>query len=110
MADREYFSHVSPDGDDFSDRYQQFGYQCRAPTGDGTYLTGGENIAQTWYDTPIRGGVQYTTEAELARGLVNQWMNSSGHRENVLADAWRNEGVGISVTDEGKVYATQNFC
>ena len=37
-------------------------------------------------------------------------MNSSGHRSNILADAWRNEGIGIYVTDEGKVYATQNFC
>jgi uncharacterized protein YkwD len=110
MATRGYFSHVSPEGDDFSDRYERAGYECRAPTGDGTYLTGGETIAQTWYDTPVSGGVQYTTEAELARGIVDQWMNSSGHRSNILADAWRNEGIGIYVTDEGKVYATQNFC
>ena len=37
-------------------------------------------------------------------------MNSDGHRENVLASRWNSEGIGIYVTDENKVYATQNFC
>ncbi|WP_435159408.1 CAP domain-containing protein [Haladaptatus sp. DFWS20] len=113
MATRGYFSHTSPEGENFADRYDQAGYTCRAPTSDGSYLTGGENIAQTWYDTPINNGdgtVRYTTERELARGIVDQWMNSQGHRENILTDAWQNEGVGIYVTEDGKVYATQNFC
>ncbi|WP_266074776.1 CAP domain-containing protein [Haladaptatus caseinilyticus] len=113
MAARSYFSHTSPEGDNFVDRYEQAGYTCRAPTGDGSSLPGGENIAQTWYDRSINtddGTVRYTTERELARGLVNQWMNSQGHRENILTDAWQNEGIGIYVTDDGKVYATQNFC
>ncbi|SIQ68338.1 Uncharacterized conserved protein YkwD, contains CAP (CSP/antigen 5/PR1) domain [Haladaptatus litoreus] len=113
MATRNYFSHTSPEGENFADRYEQAGYTCRASTGDGSYLTGGENIAQTWYDTPINSGdgtVRYTTERELARGIVDQWMNSQGHRENILTDSWQNEGIGIYVTEDGQVYATQNFC
>ncbi len=113
MATRGYFSHASPEGENFADRYERSGYTCRAPTGDGSYLTGGENIAQTWYDTAVTtdgGTVRHTTERELARGIVNQWMNSQGHRENVLTPAWRNDGIGIYVAEKGKVYATQNFC
>jgi uncharacterized protein YkwD len=113
MATRGYFSHTSPEGETFADRYEAFGYDCRAPTDGGGYLTGGENIAQTWYDTPVRtdgGTVEYTTEEELARGIVTQWMNSPGHRDNILTAAWQNEGIGVYVTDDGKVYVTQNFC
>jgi len=113
MAENDYFSHESPSGETRSDRYEKFDYDCRAPTGDGTYYTGGENIAYTYYDTEVNtdwGTVRYTTADELAAGIVKGWMNSEGHRENILTAAWNNEGVGIYVTDEGKVYATQNFC
>lgn len=113
MAENDYFSHTSPDGETRSDRYDRFGYDCRADTGDGTYYTGGENIAYTYYDTRVRtsdGVVRYTTADELARGLVRGWMNSQGHRENILTEAWDHEGIGVAITSDGKVYATQNFC
>ena len=113
MAERDYFSHTSPDGDTFADRYSDAGYTCRVDGSGNTYYTGGENIAQTWYDTAVRtdGGTDtYTTETELANAIVTQWMNSPGHRENILASQWENEGIGIYMTDDGKVYATQNFC
>ncbi|WP_171052349.1 CAP domain-containing protein [Haloterrigena sp. H1] len=113
MAERGYFSHTSPEGDNFADRYADAGYTCRVDGSGNTYYTGGENIAQTWYDTPVRtdGGTDtYTSETELANAIVTQWMNSPGHRENILAPQWENEGIGVYVTDDGKVYATQNFC
>jgi|GEM_PF-1810266 len=113
MAERGYFSHTSPEGENFADRYADAGYTCRVDGSGNTYYTGGENIAQTWYDTPVRtdGGTDtYTTETELANAIVTQWMNSPGHRENILASQWENEGIGVYVTDDGKVYATQNFC
>jgi hypothetical protein len=81
MATRGYFSHASPEGENFADRYERSGYTRRAPTGDGSYLTGGENIAQTWYDTAVTtdgGTVRHTTERELARGIVNQWDELAG--------------------------------
>lgn len=113
MAGNDYFAHTSPDGETWSDRYEKFGYTCRADAGDGTYYTGGENIAYTYYDRDVRtnsGTVRYTNADELARGIVRGWMNSEGHRENILMDVWDDEGIGIYVTSEGKVYATQNFC
>ncbi|WP_435175397.1 CAP domain-containing protein [Halorussus sp. AFM4] len=113
MAENDYFSHTSPDGETRADRYEKFGYDCRAYITDTRYYTGGENIAYTYYDTDVRadwGTVHYTNADDLAAGIVRQWMNSQGHRENILTEAWNNEGIGVYVTAEGKVYATQNFC
>jgi uncharacterized protein YkwD len=113
MATNDYFSHTSPSGETMSDRYDEFGYDCRADAGDGTYYTGSENIAYTYYDRRVQtddGVVRYTNADELAQGIVTGWMNSRGHRENILTEAWDDEGIGIVVTGEGKVYATQNFC
>jgi uncharacterized protein YkwD len=113
MATRGYFSHVSPEGETVGDRYADAGYSCRVPMGGMRYATGSENIAQTWIDRPVAtdGGVErITTEEELARQLVEGWMNSPSHRENILTPEWRNLGVGVYITEAGKVYATQNFC
>lgn len=114
MHERDFFAHVNPDGEDVTDRYQQAGYDCQVSTGNGEYITGGENLAQTWYQENIAtsdgGTVRYDTEAELAAGIVEQWMNSPGHRENILTPDWQSEGIGIVITDGGEVFATQNFC
>jgi uncharacterized protein YkwD len=75
--------------------------------------TGGENVAQSWVYENIRteSGTKYlSTEKELAESLTRQWMNSPGHRENILRTQWSETGVGITITDEDKVYATQMFC
>lgn len=109
MAERGYFAHVDPEGNDVTDRYGQAGYEC-----DANGYTGGENLAQTWYDTPVVNDdgetVRYETEQELADGIVTQWMNSPDHRENLLATQWENEGIGVYVTDDNRVFVTQNFC
>jgi len=113
MANRSYFSHEDLSGDDFSDRYSEAGYKCEVEISQNRYATGGENIAQTWYRERIDvGGSEryYDTADELARGIVAQWMNSPGHRENILREYWQSEGIGIEITDSGKVFATQNFC
>ena len=113
MATRSYFSHENPFGNGVSDRYAEAGYECRVSTSGNSYATGGENIAQTWVFKRIdtgQGTQYFTSERELARGVVNQWMNSSSHRQNLLQDYWESEGIGIAITQTGKVYATQNFC
>lgn len=52
----------------------------------------------------------YSTNQELAEALVDGWMNSPPHRENILAENWEKIGVGVVVSAEGKVFGTQNFC
>lgn len=76
-------------------------------------VSGGENVAQTWLYENIEteDGTDYlNSEEELADSLVEQWMNSPGHRDVILSNDWAVTGVGIEITDENKVYATQMFC
>lgn len=107
MAREEYFAHTAPDGETVSDRYDRFGYRCRAPMGDGRYATGGENIFMMSF-----AGVDRDEEA-IAADVVEGWMNSPGHRENILREYWRAEGIGVyAISSDGttRVYVTQNFC
>ncbi|AEH35714.1 CAP domain-containing protein [Halopiger xanaduensis] len=110
MARRDYFAHTNPDGQGPHDRFTEVDDYCRAY---------GENIALTWVDRPVErpGGnevVEYQTAERLATGLVNQWMNSTAHREAILEEhgdhGWDRGGVGVYVGDDGAVYASHNFC
>ncbi|MHC3382084.1 CAP domain-containing protein [Haloarcula sp. H-GB5] len=113
MANRSYFSHEDPAGDNFADRYTEAGYDCRVATSGNSYATGAENIAYTWYDRRVEMQGEkryYSNSSDVAKGVVNWWMNSTNHRKNILKPYWKSEGVGIKITDSEKVYATQNFC
>ncbi|EMA47094.1 CAP domain-containing protein [Halobiforma nitratireducens] len=110
MADRNYFAHTNPDGEGPYDRFTDVDDYCRAY---------GENIALTWVDRPVdepgNGDVvEYRTAEHVASGLVDQWMNSTEHREAILEEhashGWDRGGVGIYVDDDGAVYASHNFC
>lgn len=94
MAERGYFSHVSPEGDGPDDRMDQFFPEdCRGI---------GENIASV--------GHRPADDADsVAERIVSGWMDSPGHRENILRESFDEEGIGVAITDE-RVLATQNFC
>lgn len=105
MYERDYVGHENPDGDGPIDRFDEVGNYCRGY---------GENVAVTWVDADVRradgdGIDRYETAAELAAGLVDQWMRSPPHREVILED-WDRGGVGVYLTAEGRVFATHNFC
>lgn len=114
MAKRAYFSHVSPDSMDFSGRYDRAGYRCAVPQGR-MIFTGAENIAQNnLFDslTTLNGKSYYDWNSadEIAEQVVSGWMQSPGHRKNILTPHWGKEGVGVAITRDGKVFVTQNFC
>lgn len=113
MAAKGYFAHTAPDGDNFLDLYREHGYNCRIPYGGSVYL-GGENIARTWFDRNVRadhgGIVHYDTAEELANGLRRQWMTSDAHRRAILRPYYENHGLGVEITSDGRVYATEHFC
>ena len=117
MAQLDYFDHDNLRGQAPSDRAGQAGYRCRKDCG--SYYTVGiaENIFQTWlfssYTTSLSGLVvsrNYMTMEEIASQVVDGWINSPGHRENILNARYDREGIGIAVSSDGKVYVTQNFC
>lgn len=112
MAERNFFSHYSPEGNDFSDRYESAGYDCSLRRGDKMYK-GGENLAKNYVGRPVStadGRETYTTPDELAQAVVRGWMNSPEHRENMLKPVWRREGIGAYLQENGRIFVTQNFC
>lgn len=82
MKDKNYFDHNSPTYGSPFDMMKQFGI---------SYKTAGENIAQ---------GQQ--TPAEV----VQAWMNSQGHRENIMNPNYTHIGLGY---EESGNYWTQLF-
>ncbi|MDP3916870.1 MAG: CAP domain-containing protein [Nanoarchaeota archaeon] len=87
-----------------------------------TYLSeGAENLALDYYDITrelIVVGATHShpcTMGEVAENIVNGWMSSPGHRENILTPHHRNHGIGVSVLESSEgnwydIYVTQNFC
>jgi uncharacterized protein YkwD len=107
MASKHYFDHVSPDGKDPSDRAAEGDYRCFKSYPDGSYSIGiAENLVQ--------GGRYYGdyTEEQIAANSVDSWMNSGGHRANILNADYDKEGIGIAPDsrNSGTLYITQNFC
>jgi len=116
MSDRDYFEHDSPEGLDPTDRGDRAGYDCRKDYG--SYYTYGlaENISYGYtYSSYTVSGVTTSYswldgEEDLAREIVTGWMNSPGHRENILDDSYNRIGIGVVINDDEEVYSTQNFC
>ncbi|REK53128.1 MAG: copper amine oxidase [Thermobacillus sp.] len=88
MAERGYFDHVNPDGENPWDRM--------ASAGIGDYRAYGENIA---------AGYRNAFEAHTG------WVNSSGHRKNLLHERFESLGVGVKHNPDSEYgwYYTQNF-
>ncbi|MXY60876.1 MAG: CAP domain-containing protein [Cenarchaeum sp. SB0665_bin_23] len=104
MADRNYFRHVTPEGLDPTDRVMRAGYDCTRDHGS-YYVYGlAENIS--W----VSGIEHNETAQDIARDVVASWMNSPGHRANILEPNYNRLGVGVAFSEDGKMYATQNFC
>ena len=82
MHDKGYFDHTSPTYGSAFDMLRSFGI---------SYGTAGENIAYG-YSTP--------------QAVVDAWMNSSGHRANILNASYTQIGVGH--VQDGN-YCTQIF-
>ncbi len=115
MARRHYFSHASPDGASMRERYAQAAYECSLQAGD-EILLGAENIAMhTLYrrkriDSDGQRHYEWLDDAALARRVVQGWLESAGHRRNILTVHWQHEGVGIAINADNEVLITQNFC
>ncbi|MDE1844954.1 MAG: CAP domain-containing protein [Thaumarchaeota archaeon] len=52
----------------------------------------------------------WLSEDQLSDSIVQTWMNSSGHRHNILTPAYYSEGIGVAIASDNKVYITEDFC
>ena len=117
MASRNFFEHVTPEGLTHVDRYRAAGYQCRVPIQPGTFATGAENLflgqrwsgTRTWQDGRTER-LGERNDASVAEQVVTGWMNSPGHRRNLLMPYWSRQGVGVVELGDGRIYVTENFC
>lgn len=52
----------------------------------------------------------FTASAPVPAGVMHVgWMESDGHRVNVLNPGWNRIGIGVHCADDGSVWATQEF-
>ncbi len=72
MFNRQYFEHISPDGKNVGNLVEGYGYE---------YIAVGENLALG----------NYKDDQEL----VQAWMDSPGHRANILNSRFREIGVAV---------------
>lgn len=49
------------------------------------------------------------TAKELAKTLFDQWMESPGHRANIMNGNYNGIGFGVATNSQGAYYATQDF-
>ncbi|MFJ3306349.1 sigma-70 family RNA polymerase sigma factor [Streptomyces sp. NPDC086549] len=84
MAARNFFDHTNPDGDGPGERITAAGYR---------WSTFGENIAKG----------QQSPES-----VMDSWMNSPGHRANILNCSFKELGVGVH-NGSGGPWWTQDF-
>ena len=87
MVDRNFFDHENPDGESPFDRLDNAGIGFRMAA---------ENIAWNNFPNP----------AETA---VDGWMESEGHRRNILTASFSHTGMGVASNGEGGYYFTQLF-
>lgn len=85
MINRSYFSHTSPTYGSPFKMMESFGLR---------YSAAGENIAKG----------QRTPQE-----VMNSWMNSAGHRNNILSPIYTEIGVGLARSKTGVAYWTQMF-
>ena len=81
MALEDYFSHESLDGRFFADRISETGY--------GEILYGGENIAANY---------------KTAQKVVEGWLNSDSHCENIMNANFHEIGIGYYHADMGEFH------
>lgn len=89
MIARQYFEHESPTGEGVSDLGKKVGYE---------YVIMGENLAMGTFSS--------------SSDIVQAWMNSEGHRANILNKKYQEIGVSVKHgTFEGKEvwFAVQHF-
>lgn len=85
MINKNYFSHYSPTYGSPFNMIENFGIRFSAA---------GENIAMG---------------QKTAAQVMNSWMNSSGHRANILSSAYTEIGAGVAKNKSGVYYWTQMF-
>jgi uncharacterized protein YkwD len=91
MLSRHFFSHTDPEGRTVKERLPA------------------SLAARQWAENIWTGsGYDPRQVQALAQKIMTGWMNSPGHRENILAPGYTNLGVGVMAKNQ-EITATQVF-
>ena len=89
MAANNFLSHVDSKGNNLEVRIARVG-----ATG---WSTIGENVGQS---------MGYRNNSDV---IIEGWMNSPNHRDNILSGSFDSTGIGAAVASDGTLYLTQVF-
>ena len=104
MALNKFFKHENLASQDATERGKALSYICLEDFGNFFTEGIGENIFQGFlYSSFNLRSRNYVTLNELAARVVLEWINSPGHRENILTDIYDREGLGIVIGAEESV-------
>lgn len=110
MANNNFFSHTNLHGEGPDERATRHGYSIRKPLGGGSYMVGiGENIGKMPTGNVIGVGSVSATVESIAQAQVQSWMNSPGHRSNILDTQYGVIGVGVAYDGDLYYISTQDF-
>ena len=84
MAANDYFSHTAPNGETAFTLMAALGY---------AYTLAGENIARNNYP-----------DSQTVAAAMDGFMNSPGHRKNILDSGFDAVGIGAATTADGMKY------
>jgi len=119
MAARHYLGHTTPEGASATARGEKDGYFCRHDKGGTTIVGLGENLFQNHLDRAVhrvtidgRSHESHETKTleEIATSTVYGWLDSKGHRGNLLHQNYISTGIGVALAEDGSIYITQLFC
>lgn len=88
MVARHFFAHESPEGDNCVDRLERFGVQG--------FSLAGENVGMT-------------SRANPNQEILDGWLASPVHRENLTARPFNTTGIGIARAPDGTLLYTQLY-
>ena len=109
MAKRKYFKHVNPEGMTPMKRAEAAGYRVCQLMGENIYQN---NLYSRVITEKKRTTYDWNTMDQIAATTLKGWMQSEGHRQNILEKNYTREGIGVAIDqeDDGKVYITQVVC
>ncbi len=119
MARYHFFSHWNLQGEGPVERAKNRGWNKKKQHDDNTLSIGpGENIfMNNLYDkvittrqngVTVRKEYAWKTPKEIVQSTVQGWMDSPGHRKNILSPKYDQQGIGVAISGH-EIYITEDM-
>ena len=102
MAKTGRYSHTGAKGSNPHQRATRAGFGSTA-TGENIWNTRGRS-GNAW-----KSRFRWRGDWQLGKAAVISWLNSPGHRQNLLSPQWNYSGMGVGINRRGRIYLTQVF-